>query len=125
MVWLIGLLGWMYWSVLRGRGGFVRGAGASLVAAVRLLGVANPDARIAEVNLSREADSIDADYLHQLSADALPAIAARSKGIPPDQRAAVCKVLYPEAVIHQTRHDSWPLLSWSLPRAQATPHRCE
>jgi hypothetical protein len=83
---------------------------AVLTAGAALLGLAllNPDGYVAERNVSRYAETGQADwhYLADLSADAVPALA----GLPAD--AAGC-VFGPVAV----SHDDW--LEWNLGRARA------
>jgi hypothetical protein len=78
-------------TVLRGAPrGFVGGAVTTALAAVVLLAVVNPDARIVEANVerARAGAEFDAGYLRELSADAVPVIIAALPTLPPAGRCA-------------------------------------
>lgn len=86
-----------------------RAAIAAGVLALIGLAVANPDLRIAENQVSRSADRIDAYYLSTLSPDAVPAVAGMS-----DQVERSC-VLY--LISLDMGEDGWR--EWNLGRARA------
>lgn len=80
MVWLGGLLGWLWLSFLRHRVRlFAPGAAALGILTVFGLNVMNPDATIAKVNLMRaeKTGKLDLNYLRSLSHDAVPMIESR------------------------------------------------
>ncbi len=92
IVWLTGVLGWLVFTVLRGRrerfafGGIM--AGVACIAALIAL---NPHALIARVNLDRAAAGAEYDgtYLRGLSADAVPTLLGRLDRLPPAERCRV------------------------------------
>jgi hypothetical protein len=96
IVWLLAVFGWLVRTVLRGQrerfvfGGVVAGA-ACLIA----LYVVNPHALIARVNLDRAVAgaAVDAGYLQELSADAVPTLLARLESLPVAERCLVSRML--------------------------------
>ena len=92
MVWLTGVLCLLSATVLRGRRrGFAFGATAGGLACIVALHVLNPHALIARVNISRAASGaqVDASYLRELSADAVPTLIARLPALPDVERCNV------------------------------------
>jgi hypothetical protein len=92
MGWLAVVFAWFWATVLRGqRSRFAPGALAAALVTLLALNVANPDAIIARVNVERAADhgDLDAAYLAQLSADAVPVLLARLPGLDQPQRCAL------------------------------------
>lgn len=78
-------------TVLRGAPRwFTAGAVVTALAAVAVLAVVNPDARIVEANAqcARGGAEFDAAYLRELSADAVPAIVAALPFLPESSRCA-------------------------------------
>jgi hypothetical protein len=89
MVWLVGVLGVLVATVLRGRRrGFAFAAIVDGLACIAVLHILNPHALIARVNISRAASGaeIDAGYLRTLSADAVPTLMAKLPALPPVER---------------------------------------
>jgi hypothetical protein len=96
MVWLIGVLGWLALTVLRGkRRGFAFGAIVGGLACVVTLHVLNPHALIARVNISRatQGGQYDGKYLSTLSADAVPTLIERMPTLPRAERCQVAEML--------------------------------
>lgn len=92
MVWLIGVLGALTATVLRGqRRGFAFAAIVDGLACIAVLHVLNPHALIARVNISRAASGaeVDGSYLRTLSADAVPTLMARLNTLPDAERCQV------------------------------------
>jgi hypothetical protein len=118
MGWLVIVFALFAATVLRDRvRGFGIGALASGWAMLGALNLANPDALVARVNLSRgDADRrLDGAYLGRLSADALPVIMPRFATLPVHQRCAIA-----ETVLR--RHVDAPVgdwRSWNRSRARA------
>jgi hypothetical protein len=96
MVWLVGVLGVLVATVLRGRRrGFAFAAIVDGLACIAVLHILNPHALIARVNISRAASGaeIDAGYLRTLSADAVPTLMAKLPALPPVERCQVAAML--------------------------------
>lgn len=92
MVWLIGVLGALTATVLRGRRrGFALAAIVDGLACIAVLHILNPHALIARVNISRAASGaeVDAGYLRTLGADAVPTLMARLNTLPDVERCQV------------------------------------
>ncbi len=118
MIWLTGVLAWLAATVLRGRRrGFTFAATAGGLACVAALHVLNPHALIARVNISRAASGaeIDAAYLRELSADAVPTLLARLPSLPDSERCRVAAML--EERWSGERRGGWR--TWNLSDARA------
>jgi hypothetical protein len=92
MVWLMAVLGWLVFTVLRGRRDrFASGTIVAGVACIVALYVLNPHALIARVNIDRAVAGAEYDgsYLATLSADAVPALLSRYEGLPEAERCRV------------------------------------
>ena len=95
LIWLTLVGAWFAFTVLRGRRD--RFAGAAVVSAfvlVAILGLVNPDERIARSNLTRAgvtvaSDSVDAAYLGSLSADAVPTLLEGLPALSPEARCTL------------------------------------
>jgi hypothetical protein len=93
MLWLVFLLAWLAATVLRSR--FDRFLGAAIVSAliaVVVLHAINPDDLIVRSNVARAREGrrpLDAAYVTQLSADAIPALLASFDSLAPDQRSSI------------------------------------
>jgi len=118
LVWVAAVCGIYAGSVLRGRREhFVSGsllAGLLVLAALHGL---NPDARIAQVNLSRfhQGAALDTCYLGTLSADAVPVLLGALQELPAQERAAIRSVLVDQREDLQAA--DWR--SWNLGRGWA------
>jgi two-component system sensor histidine kinase BaeS len=91
IIWLAMIFVLFSATVLRGAPRwFTAGAVTAALAAVFLLAVVNPDARIVEANVQRARGGaeFDAGYLRELSADAVPAIVAALPSLPESGRCA-------------------------------------
>ena len=96
IVWLTVVLGWLVFTVLRGRRRrFAFGAIIAGVASIAALHGLNPHALIARVNLDRAAagKQYDGKYLGTLSADAVPVILARLDQLPEAERCRATGML--------------------------------
>lgn len=96
MGWLLVVLGWCGWTVLRGqRERFVQGAVAAAIVAVLALNAIDPDAFIARVALTRaeRGQPFDVKHAVQLSADAVPVLIARGDRLPPAERCELARGL--------------------------------
>ncbi|MDH3712687.1 MAG: DUF4173 domain-containing protein [Gammaproteobacteria bacterium] len=116
--WVIVMLAWIAWTVLRGRRErFLCGALVSALCIVALLVLANPDARIAKINLSRAAigQPLDVDYLLSLSDDAVPAILGYRNELDRDLRLAIDNALLQRALVY--RAPAWRSWNWARHRA--------
>jgi hypothetical protein len=96
IVWLTAVLGWLVFTVLRGRrehfafGGII--GGLACIAALHAL---NPHALIVRVNIDRASAGAEYDgaYLQALSADAVPTLVARLDRLPEAERCRVASML--------------------------------
>jgi len=96
LVWLAGVLGWLAFTVLRGRRrGFAFGAIAGGLVCIALLHLLNPHALIARVNIARAVSGAEYDgrYLETLSADAVPTLVSRAHELPLEERCRVASIL--------------------------------
>lgn len=96
IVWLTAVLGWLVFTVLRGRRErFAFGSIIAGLACIAALQVINPHALIARVNLARAAAGAEYDgaYLRSLSADAVPVLLARMDRLPAAERCRVARTL--------------------------------
>jgi len=96
IVWLTAVLGWLVFTVLRGRRErFAFGSIMAGLACIAALYVLNPHALIAKVNLDRAAAGkvYDGKYLPTLSADAVPVILARLDRLPEAERCNAVRML--------------------------------
>lgn len=118
MGWLVIVFALFAATVLRDRvRGFGIGALASGWGVLAALNLANPDALVARVNLSRgDADRrLDGAYLGRLSADALPVIMPRFATLPVHQRCAIAETVLKRHV--DAPAGDWR--SWNRSRARA------
>jgi hypothetical protein len=118
LLWVVLLLAWIAWTVLRGRRGrFLSGAFACALGIIALLVLGNPDANIAKINLSRAAHGhpLDVDYLLSLSDDAVPAILSSRKQLDRDLRLAIDNALLSRALAYPT--PPWQGWNWARYRA--------
>ncbi|HUF50007.1 MAG TPA: DUF4173 domain-containing protein [Longimicrobiales bacterium] len=109
-------------TVLRGAPRwFIAGSITTALAAVVLLAVVNPDARIVETNVQRARGGaeFDAGYLRELSADAVPAIVAALPSLPEPGRCAAAHWLVTRwgAEARAARPGDWR--TWNYSRAHA------
>lgn len=96
IVWLAAVLGWLVFTVLRGRRErFAFGSIIAGLACVAALHVLNPHALIARVNIDRAMAGADYDgvYLRSLGADAVPVLLARLDQLPETERCRVVHML--------------------------------
>jgi hypothetical protein len=91
IIWLVVIFVLFSATVLRGAPrGFTASAVTTALAAIVLLAIVNPDARIVAANVERARGGaeFDAGYLRELSADAVPAIVAALPSLPESSRCA-------------------------------------
>ena len=96
IVWLTGTLGWLVFTVLRGRRDrFASGAMLAGLACIASLHAVNPHALIAKVNIDRLAAGkvYDGEYVGALSADAVPVIVSRLDRLPEAERCKMTRML--------------------------------
>ena len=96
IVWLTAVLGWLVYTVLRGRRErFALGAIVAGLASIASLHVLNPHALIARVNIDRLAAGkvYDGEYVGALSADAVPVIVSRLDRLPEVERCKMTRML--------------------------------
>jgi len=118
LVWLAGVLGWLAFTVLRGRRrGFAFGAIAGGLACIALLHLLNPHALIARVNIARATSGAEYDgrYLETLSADAVPTLVSRAHELSLEDHCRVASIL--EERWSGVRRGGWK--SWNLADARA------
>ena len=114
LVWSTVLLGWIAWTVLRGkRAQFLCGAFACTLGIAAALLLVNPDARIAAYNIGRAAagQSLDTDYLLSLSADAVPTIIASRSQLSREYRMTLDTELFLRTLAY--RPPPWQAWNWS------------
>lgn len=119
LAWLGAVIVWFALTVQRGRRErFMRGALASGLVALGGLNAINPHALIARTNTTKGAQvAVDADYLAQLSADAVPTLVAYAQGLPP---AARCD-LTTRILTTMSKHAALPdWRTWNLDRTRAS-----
>lgn len=123
VVWLALALGWFAVTVVRGRPRpFTSGAVAMGIAAVFMLGAADPAALVARTNLDRESPRpVDGSYLRSLGADAAPAVLGGLAALHPDDRCATARHMLdrwgPEATAPEDRQADWRV--WNAGEAAA------
>ena len=96
IVWLTVVLGWLVYTVLRGRREqFALGAIVAGLAAIASLHLLNPHALIAKVNLDRMSAGkvYDGEYVAALSADAVPVTLSRLDRLPEVERCRTIRML--------------------------------
>ena len=96
IIWLTVVLGWLVFTVLRGRRErFASGSILAGVACIAALHVVNPHALIAKVNLDRLAagKEYDVEYVGRLSADAVPVTLDRLDHLSEVQRCGALRIL--------------------------------
>ncbi|HVB28199.1 MAG TPA: DUF4173 domain-containing protein [Terriglobia bacterium] len=128
MAWLAVVFVWLVLTVFRGRRErFTFGAMVAGFCAVLALNVINPDALIARVNARRAAEghSFDADYVHFLSADAVPALIDALPELAAPDRCAVARTLLDRW--SGPRSSGWRSWNYSRFRARAavTEHKAD
>ncbi len=119
MLWMGGVLAWFAYTIVRNRiEGFAFGVLLGGLALLGALTAMNPDGIIARVNLARAeaGHEVDVDYLRTLSADAIPAIAARWDDLNASQRAVLQSSLI-ERQSQRSRTSDWR--TWNLSRRRA------
>jgi Domain of unknown function (DUF4173) len=116
MAWLLLVLLWFGWTVLRGRRElFAAGAAASALVMVVGLNALNPDAFIVRRNAAADR-AFDTAYALGLSPDAMPELVHVLEGLPGDQRCAAL------AKLRERREGwtgDWRSWNWSRSRAAA------
>lgn len=123
IVWLTAVLGWLVFTVLRGRRKrFAFGIIIAGLVCIAALHVLNPHALIARVNLDRAAAGAQYDgaYLRTLSADAVPVLSARLDQVPAAERCRITSMLK-ERWTGEQRGDwrVWNLSDWRARRLAA------
>jgi hypothetical protein len=96
IAWLTVSLGWLVYTVLRGRRErFALGTIVAGLAAIASLYVLNPDALIARVNVDRMAAGkvFDGEYVAALSGDAVPVLVSRLDRLPEVERCKAIRML--------------------------------
>jgi hypothetical protein len=96
IAWLTAVLGWLVYTVLRGRRErFALGAIVAGLASIASLNVLNPHALIAKVNLDRMSAGkvYDGEYVAALSADAVPVTLSRLDRLPEVERCRTTRML--------------------------------
>lgn len=130
MIWLAVLLGLFLLALLRQRAQlFVVGGLVLAVLYLAVLNVVNPDALIVRENIARlhlpvnqqirSSEEVDAQYLTQLSSDAVPTLVGALGQLDPDARRLVSDQLalrYGELVSRE-QNSGWP--GWHLGHARA------
>jgi hypothetical protein len=122
IIWLAVIFVLFSATVLRGAPRWFTGSAVrTALAAVVLLTVVNPDARIVEANVQRARGGaeFDANYLRQLSADAVPAVVAALPSLPESSRCATAHWLVTRwgAEARATRPGDWR--TWNYSRTNA------
>lgn len=116
MAYIALLLGWLGWTVLRGRahqfafGGVLQG-----LAVLAGLHTLNPDAFIARHNLARQTaeQSADIEYIARLGADAAPVLFAALPNLSGENQCIAAKRL----AWYASRPSDWRTWNWSRSRA--------
>jgi len=131
VVFLGGALAFMPYAVLHGdlpgkRLGFVPTVGVALVVGVLGLHVVNPDARMAEVNLTYRSDipASAIQYTMELSPESVAAAAAAAPSLPADVASTVCDAVDAQAQMWTVFRATSPALSWSWGRVQGASATC-
>lgn len=125
MLWLAGNLVSFIVTLLRSGGtGFAFGMFASGIATVILLGLANPAAIVARVNLSKaiassQEQSIDIGYLTRLGADAVPLLLERIHHLPAYQQCIVAYELITRYGGERNEDEKNDWRTWNASRSKA------
>jgi hypothetical protein len=122
IIWLVVVFVLFSATVLRGAPrGFTASAVTTALAAIVLLAIVNPDARIVAANVERARGGaeFDAGYLRELSADAVPAIVAALPSLPESSRCATAHWLVTRwgSEARASRPGDWR--TWNFSRANA------
>lgn len=125
MLWLAGNLVSFIVTLLRSGGtGFACGMFASGIATVFILGLANPAAMVARVNLnnaieSSQEETIDIRYLTRLGADAVPALLEHIHHLPANQQCIVAYELITRYGGERNEDDKNDWRTWNASRSRA------
>jgi len=121
MVYLLGILAWFAWTVLRGRRGpFAFGVMIQGFAVLAGLHVMNPDAFIVRTNLDRPAAErpFDAKYALTLGADAVPPLLEALPNLDPPSQCLIATRLLHRWVSRAAGAPDWRSWNWSRSRAR-------
>ncbi|GIW52316.1 MAG: hypothetical protein KatS3mg081_1671 [Gemmatimonadales bacterium] len=115
MIWIGVVLGWFVLTELRSQQRrFMTGAVVAGFAVLVFLNFLNPDGLVAKVNLERglSGQALDVEYLGQLSADAVPAVAAAWPHLDSKARCELRRTLFARAVpVRDWREWNWGVAS--------------
>lgn len=118
IAWVALVSGWFAVTVLRGRGErFLLGALNGGFAVLAVLNAVNPDALIARVNLDRVAEGqpVDAAYLKELDADAIPVLVERLAVAPESERCGLLLAMRRDVAAER----DWRGWNYSVSRGRA------
>jgi hypothetical protein len=119
LAWLALMLVWFAATALRGRRApFAFGALVAGFGWIAVMILANPDGRIVQTNVAREGSgpAFDADYITQLSADAVPALISSLSELSPGAQCRVSRTLLDRWGENPT--GDWRNWSWAAWRAR-------
>ncbi len=122
MLWLVIIFVLFSMTVLRKHGqrtSFVFGSILTALLFIVVLNFVNPDARIAEVNLTRlqAGERFEANYVTSLSADVVPTLLTALPNLSPEQRCTLWSHLQSHHVALKASSDNWR--GWHCSRNQA------